>query len=171
MHYNLLQALHNSPWLIHRHILEIKNVIFIGMLRHAFSLGIAVSVPSSLLEDVSRERCHRLNDKNPPLITWNLFRIWSEALIGWRSNCVLFSYCLRMTNKKVANVNVNTLNLPQNSHCKWNIFFFKRSMWVLMLIVRSRHSSKLYLQYNAFYCFAFLLIQELGFALGCPIEK
>ena len=50
MHYNLLQALRNSPWLIHRHILEIKNVIFIGMLRHAFSLEVAVSVPSSPLE-------------------------------------------------------------------------------------------------------------------------
>ena len=57
--------------------------------------------------------------------------------------------------QKVANVNVNTVNLPQNSHYKFE----------------SQHSSKLYLQYNAFYCFAFLLIQELGIALGCPIEK
>ena len=63
------------------------------------------------------------------------------------------------------------VNLPQNSHYTWNIFFFKRSMRVLLLIVRSQHSSKLYLQYNAFYCFAFLLIQELGIALGFPMEK
>ena len=58
----------------------------------------------------------------------------------------------------------------------------KQSLYVEYILLQKKHESftadrsfttqlKTLFTIQCFYCFAFLLIQELGIALGCPIEK
>ena len=79
----------------------------------------------------------RLSQRNSMLITYNLSGIWSEALIGRRSS-YFFTYCLRMTEKRPQRSNVNVMNLLQNSQYSYNIFFFKKSIWVLLELALKR---------------------------------
>ena len=125
-----------------------------------FCLGVQID-PSNKNKSNDSDDKSKSKRSNPISIKGNTFMHLILPLIFKKA----------VVKQKVASVHVNTVNLPQNSHYEWNISFFKRSMWVLLLIVRSQHSSKIYLQYIAFNCFAFPLIQELGIALGFPIEK
>ena len=55
------------------------------------------------------------------------------------------SYCLRMTDKRRQRSNVNAMNLQQNSQYVWNIVFPRRSIWVLLELIRrwTQHFSKI----------------------------
>ena len=87
--------------------------------------------------DISWERRLCLNDRNAILMMSSLPRIWSEALIGWHSN-IAISFKLSFTEdrqrQKVTKVKI-WMNLLQNSHYSWNIFVFRRNIWVLLSLV------------------------------------
>ena len=78
-----------------------------------------------------------LSDRNSILMTWNLSRIRSEALIGRRSNYIVLAiaYEWQTRDKRPQRSNVNAKNLSQNSQYLWNIVFSRRSIWVLRELV------------------------------------
>ena len=78
-----------------------------------------------------------LSDRNSILMTWNLSRIRSEALIGRRSNYIVLAiaYEWQTKDKRPQRSNVNGKNLEQKSQYLWNIRFSRRSVWVLLELV------------------------------------
>ena len=72
----------------------------------------------------------RLSDRNSMLMTQNLSRIRSEALIGRRSSFIVLAivYEWQTKDKRRQRSNVNAMNLWQNSQYVWNKVFSRRSI-------------------------------------------
>ena len=77
----------------------------------------------------------------------NLSGIQSLALIGQRSSYIVLAivYEWQTKDKRLQRWNVNAMNLKQNSQYLWNIFFSRRSIWVLLELLRSwtQHFTKI----------------------------
>ena len=77
----------------------------------------------------------------------NLSGVQSLALIGQRSSYIVLAivYEWQTKDKRLQRWNVNAMNLKQNSHYLWNIFFSRRSIWVLLELLRSwtQHFTKI----------------------------
>ena len=88
----------------------------------------------------------RLSDRNSILMTQNVSGIRSEALIGWRSNFIVLAivYEWQTKDKRPQKSIVKAMNLQQNSQYVWNIVFSRRSLWVLLELIRrwTQHFSK-----------------------------
>ena len=80
----------------------------------------------------------RLSDRNSILMTQNLSGIRSEALIGRRSSFIVLAivYEWQTKDKRRQRSNVNAMNLYQNSQYLWNMVFARRSIWVLLELIR-----------------------------------
>ena len=80
-------------------------------------------------------------------MTQNLSGIRSEALIGRRSSYIVSGivYEWQTKDKRLRKPKVNAMNLLQNSQYLWNIFFPRRSIWVLLEVVRrwTQHFTKI----------------------------
>ena len=87
------------------------------------------------------------SDRNSTLMTQNLSRIRSEALIGRRSSFIVLAivYEWQTKDKRRKRSYVNAMNLWQNSQYLWNIVFSRRSIWVLLELIRrwTQHFSKI----------------------------
>ena len=70
-------------------------------------------------------------------MTYNLYGIRSEELIGRRSSYIVLAivYEWQTKDKRPQRSNVNTKNLEQNSQYLWNKLFSGRSVWVLQEII------------------------------------
>ena len=80
------------------------------------------------------------------LMMQNLSGIRSEALIGRRSSFIVLGIVYKwQTKDKRPQRSVNTMNLLQNSQYLWSIFFSRRSIWVLLELIRrwTQHFSKI----------------------------
>ena len=77
----------------------------------------------------------------------NLSGVQSLALIGQRSSYIVLAivYEWQTKDKRLQRWNVNAMNLKQNSQYLWNIFFSRRSIWVLLELLRSwtQHFTKI----------------------------
>ena len=124
---------------------------------HCVNQNLAVEVvacePQTFLLDHRRwgtfreEERLRLSDRNSILMTQNLSRIRSEALIGRRSSFIVLAiaYEWQTKEKRPQRSNVNAKNLLRNSQYLWNIVFSTRSIWVLMELIHrwTQHFSKI----------------------------
>ena len=104
---------------------------------HQFNIKHLASSPSG---SFYQEGPQRLGDRNSILMMENLFRIWSGDLIGWHSSYIVLAIVLdwQTQDKHSQSPNVNTMNLQKNSQYFWNMFFFRRSIWVFLEFVHRK---------------------------------
>ena len=105
-----------------------------------------VSPRLSPLGTFREEERLRLSNRNSILMMQNLSWIRSEAKIGRRSSFIVLGIVYKwQTKDKRLQRSVNTMNLLQNSRYLWSIFFSRRSIWVLLELIRrcTQHFSKI----------------------------
>ena len=56
--------------------------------------------------------------------------------------CIVFEW--QTKDRRPQRSNVNAMNLLQNSQYLWNIFFFRRSIWVLLELFLEEHKTYMY---------------------------
>ena len=112
-----------------------------------------VSPRLSPLGTFREEERLRLSNRNSILMMQNLSGIQSEAIIGRRSSFIVLGIVYKwQTKDKRLQRSVNTMNLLQNSQYLWSIFFSRRSIWVLLELIRrcTQHFSNVKLNKFAF---------------------